>query len=239
MNHPTPAFARRPGRWYQPWTLMRGLVARPKLVFGIAAAALVGWVEPVSLPVSVRAAGAWNAGALVYLVVAFAIMSSCSIEGIRRTAEREDESRLVFTTVILLAIAASFVAVLAVIGEAREAQGALRYLYVGLAAGTVITAWLVMQVVFTLHYAHDYYYPVSASGEIARGLKFPNDDEPDYWDFFYFTTSIGATSQTSDVSIVSKALRRTVTLQAVLTFFFNTAILALAINLASSLAGNG
>lgn len=237
MDKSTPAFARRRGRWYQPWTVMRGFVARPKIVCGIVAAASVGWLEPAFLPASVRAAGAWNAGALVYLVVAFVIMSSCSIEGIRRTAEREDESRLVFTAVILLAIAASFVAVLAVIGEAREVQGGLRYLYVGLAAGTVISAWLVMQVVFTLHYAHDYYFPISAGGEIARGLKFPNDDEPDYWDFFYFTTSIGATSQTSDVTVVSKRQRRTVTVQAVLTFFFNTAILALAINLASSLAG--
>jgi uncharacterized membrane protein len=239
MNNSDTALYRRQGRWYQPWTVMRGLVARPKLLCSIAAATLAAWLEPMSLPISVRAAGAWNAGALVYLVMAFGVMSTCSIEQIRRTAEVEDESRLVFTTVILLAIASSFVAVLAVIGEARGTHGADRFLFVGLAAGTVISAWLVMQVVFTLHYAHDYYRPTSAGGDIARGLAFPNDEAPDYWDFFYFTTSIGATSQTSDVAIVSKALRRTVTLQAVLSFFFNAAILALAINLASSLVGGG
>jgi uncharacterized membrane protein len=229
-------FYRRPGRWYHPGAVVRGLAARPRLLLAIGAAAAMGLLAPFE-PVSVRAACAWNAGALVYLAMAFSLMSACNIEQIRRTAELEDESRLVFTTVILLAIASSFVAVLAVIGAARDMHGAGRVLYIGLAAGTVITAWLVMQVVFTLHYAHDYYRPTSDNGEIARGLTFPEDNTPDYWDFFYFTTSIGATSQTSDVSIASKVLRRTVTLQAVLSFFFNAAILALAINLASSLVG--
>ena len=230
---------RRSGRWYHPGAVARGLVARPKLLCGIAAAALTGWLEPASLPASVRAAGAWNAGALVYLVLAFSIIASDSIDPIRPAAELEGERRLLFTTVILLAIASSFVAVLAVIGEARDVHGPGRYLCIALAAGTVVTAWLVMQMVFTLHYAHDYYRLVPETGDIARGLTFPEDDAPDYWDFFYFTTSIGATSQTSDVAIVSKPLRRTATLQAVLSFFFNAAILALAINLASSLAGGG
>ena len=68
-----------------------------------------------------------------------------------------------------------------------------------------------------------------------QGLIFPDDDHPDYWDFFYFATSIGATSQTSDVAIRSKSLRRLVTFHAVLSFFFNTTVLALTINLAAGL----
>ncbi len=239
MTDSNPVFDRPRRRWYHPQAVAHGLIARPKLLCGVGAAVLAGWLLPQSLPVSARAAAAWNAGAIVYLVLSLNLMFTCSTERIQRMAELEDESRVVFTSVILLAIAASFVAVFAVIGEARHAVGALRYLHVVLAAGTVVTAWLVMQVVFTLHYAHDYYRPVPGSDEFARGLAFPNDDVPDYWDFFYFTTSIGATSQTSDVSIVSKVQRRTATLQAVLSFFFNAAILALAINLASSLAGGG
>lgn len=230
---------RRRGRWYHPHAVMRGLMARPKLLCGVAAAVLVGWLVPTSLPPSVRAAAAWNAGGLVYIVMAFRVMSTCSAEQIRRIAEAEDESRLVFTTVILLAIASSFVAVLAVIADARAEHGVWRIFYASLAVGTVISAWLVMQLIFTLHYAHDYYRSETADGGIARGLHFPEDDEPDYWDFFYFTSSIGATSQTSDVAIVSKQLRRTATVQAVLAFIFNTTILALAINIASSLAGGG
>jgi uncharacterized membrane protein len=106
---------------------------------------------------------------------------------------------------------------------------------VGLAVGTIVSSWLVMQVIFTLHYAHDYYRSGPGGTGLARGLEFPGDDAPDYWDFFYFTTSIGATAQTADVSITSKTARRIATAQAVLSFIFNTAILALAVNLASSL----
>ena len=92
------------------------------------------------------------------------------------------------------------------------------------------------QVAFTLHYAHEYYSPdqLSVTGDPA--LAFPKTTTPDYWDFFYFATSIGAASQTSDVSINDRSLRRLVTLHAIVSFFFNTMVLALAINLAASLA---
>jgi uncharacterized membrane protein len=89
---------------------------------------------------------------------------------------------------------------------------------------------------FALHYAHDYYSPDHGS-DARSGLVFPACEEPDYWDFLYFSTSIGATSQTSDISIKSRALRRLVTLHAVVAFFFNTAVLALTVNIAASLAG--
>jgi uncharacterized membrane protein len=107
-------------------------------------------------------------------------------------------------------------------------------LFVGLAGATILISWMVMQVAFELHYAHQYYRPdYSMSG--VSGLDFPKDAHPDYWDFFYFSTSIGAASQTSDVNINSKELRRLVTLHAIVAFFFNVAVVALMINLAASL----
>ena len=87
---------------------------------------------------------------------------------------------------------------------------------------------------FAFHYAHEHYSP-HGSHAIEGGLDFPADRHPDYWDVIYFSTSIGATSQTSDVSIKSKEIRRLVTLHAVVSFFFNTMVLALTINLAASL----
>ena len=100
---------------------------------------------------------------------------------------------------------------------------------------TIMISWIVTQVAFALHYAHAYYRPDRAA--IRAGLDFPECDQPDYWDFLYFSTSIGATSQTSNVSIKSRALRRLVTLHATVSFFFNTAVLALTVNIAASLAG--
>jgi uncharacterized membrane protein len=94
----------------------------------------------------------------------------------------------------------------------------------------------VTQVAFALHYAHEYYRP-DAGSDAERGLIFPETDVPDYWDFLYFSTSIGASSQTSDTAIRSRDMRRLVTLHAVISFFFNTAVLALTVNIAASLAG--
>ena len=122
-------------------------------------------------------------------------------------------------------------------GQTMEAaKGAPhKALNLGLAAATIVISWTVTQVVFTLHYAHEYYRPTGGHETHAQGLDFRGDRNPDYWDFFYFATSFGAASQTSDVTILTKPLRRLATLHAIISFFFNTAVLALTINLAASL----
>lgn len=139
-------------------------------------------------------------------------------------------------SIILLAIAASFAAIAGLIGEAKllTTGNSEKALLAGLAVLTIMTSWGVTQVAFALHYAHDYYRP--DEGDEAGGLIFPGCEDPDYWDFLYFATSIGATSQTSDTAIKSRALRRLVTLHAIVAFFFNTAVLALTVNIAASLA---
>ena len=87
-----------------------------------------------------------------------------------------------------------------------------------------------MHTVFALRYAHIYYGDSDDPNEHAGGLEFPRDDAPDYLDFAYFAFVIGMTCQVSDVGISSKPLRRLALLQGVLSFGFNTVILALAIN---------
>lgn len=214
--------------------LVNGVKLRQRLVAAIAIAIAMLVFLPASIELGARAAIAWNAGGISYLVMTFWLMSSCDTDCIRKFASIEDEARLAFFIVILLAIVASFTAVFILIGEAKAMSGWPKAWHTGLAALTVIVSWLVMQIVFMLHYAHDYYGERDEGG-ITGGMTFPGDDEPDYWDFFYFTTSIGAASQTSDVSITSKAVRRMVAFQAVLAFVFNTTVVALAINLASGL----
>jgi uncharacterized membrane protein len=139
----------------------------------------------------------------------------------------------VILVIILLAITISFVAITGLLVEAKEVPH--KGLNLGLAAATILLSWTVTQVVFTLHYAHEYYRPSGGTRAFAEGLDFRGDRTPDYWDFFYFATSFGAASQTSDVSILTKPLRRLATLHAIISFFFNTAVLALTINLAASM----
>ena len=156
-------------------------------------------------------------------------------EMIRARAARQDDGRQAILIILLSAIAASLAAIAGLLNEAKASAHDLRLLHLVLAASTILMSWAVTQVVFTLHYAHEYYRPSDGQGSV-NGLSFPGDSNPDYWDFFYFATSIGAASQTSDVSVRTKTFRRLVTVHAIISFVFNTAILALAINLAAGVA---
>jgi uncharacterized membrane protein len=82
-----------------------------------------------------------------------------------------------------------------------------------------------------LQYAHDFYQEAGGKG---GGLTFPGGEEPDYWDFVYFSFVIGMTSQVSDVAIVSKSMRRTAAAHGIISFVFNAALLALTVNIAAS-----
>jgi uncharacterized membrane protein len=226
-----------PLRWYTPLALIRSLMLRPRVYFGAAAAIAVLYLLPPGAPAMVRASLAWDAGGFTYLIFAFALMASCGPHEIKARAAIRDDSRLVILVLILAAIVSSFAAIAGLIGEARaHALGGEDKLFLtALAAATIIVSWTVTQVAFALHYAHEYYLPHRGSDALA-GLVFPGCEDPDYWDFLYFSTSIGATSQTSDTTIKSRALRRLVTLHCVAAFFFNASVLALGVNIAASLA---
>lgn len=161
-------------------------------------------------------------------------MLRCTGEMIRARAARQDDSTLVILVAILLAIAASFTSIAGLLSEVKESTQDPRMLHLALAASTILLSWTVTQVVFTLQYAHEFYRHSDGQRSVVGGFHFLGDNNPDYWDFFYFATLIGAASQTSDVSIRTKPLRRLVTLHAIISFFFNTAGLALTIDLAAS-----
>ena len=228
--------ARARSLWYHPRSIWRSLAMRPRVVTGalIGIAALV--FLPRQLPASVREASAWCLGGTTYLIMSFRLMTDCHSDKIRTRAARQDDSAVVILVVILLAMFSSFAAIFGLLSEAKAASNGGKLLFAALAAAAILVSWTVTQVAFTLHYAHEYYAPDQLSETGDPALAFPNTTTPDYWDFFYFATSIGAASQTSDVSINDRSLRRLVTLHAIVSFFFNTMVLALAINLAASLA---
>lgn len=250
-------------RWYSPRSIWRSILLRPRVYWSALVATIALATMPSHLAPAIRGALAWNCGGAVYLMLAFLVMKRCGVDVIRQRAARQDDSGIVILAIILLAIAASFAAVGELITTAKAAAPEQRLVLLVLAGSTILVSWFVSQVVFTLHYAHEHYAPAHAvtgaghagpehvgpghvgpehgqaghpaPGQHRGGLIFPDDEHPDYWDFFYFATSIGATSQTSDVSIRSKGIRRLVTLHAIVSFFFNTMVLAMTINLAASL----
>jgi uncharacterized membrane protein len=98
-----------------------------------------------------------------------------------------------------------------------------------LAVATIVLTWSAIHTTFALHYAHDYY-----RGAKAGGLAFPGGEQPDYWDFVYFSFVIGMTAQVSDVDITDRLIRRTATVHGIVAFIFNTALVALMVNIAAS-----
>ena len=220
-------------RWYHPYAVWRSIVLRPRLYLAVIAGLSVMLILPVSAAGHIREAFAWIVGSVIYLAMVSHTMWVCTPALIAKQAARQDESRMVITVLVLLAIGSSFASIVGLLNEAKAA-GQSKWLYLLLAGGTTVTSWTVTQFVFTLHYAHEFYRP-DTGNDRKGGLDFPGEKNPDYWDFLYFATSIGAASQTSDVAIHSRGLRRLATIHAVVSFFFNTAILALTINLAASL----
>ena len=228
-------FVRRVRPWYSPTSIARSILMRPRLYLSALAGTALLVLTPASLSANVREVLAWDVSAFVYLIAALRVVMKSNSEMIRARAARQDDSRQAILIILLLAIAASFAAIAGLLNEAKESTHDLRLLHLALAASTILMSWAVTQVVFTLHYAHEFYRP-SDGQRTVNGLDFPGDSNPDYWDFFYFATSIGAASQTSDVSVRTKTFRRLVTLHAIISFVFNTAILALTINLAAGVA---
>jgi hypothetical protein len=175
----------------------------------------------------------WNVGALVYLLMTLKMMFWSSHERMRVRALRQDEGNTVILVLVVLAALMCLGAIVMELGVVKDLRGELRYTHMVLAGLTIATCWAFTQVMFALHYAHDYYARV-IRGE-PGGLAFPGGEAPDYGDFLYFACVIGTSAQTADVGFTCRQMRRTGLVHCVLAFFFNTTLLALTINIASSL----
>jgi uncharacterized membrane protein len=210
------------------------LILRPRLVISFVLAVILGLLLPASLPIWSKCLIAWCFGVTVYMALVTTELSRATLDKIRESASRLDDSAPVILVVSMAATAASFGGIAALLLAPSSPN---KTMDIVLAASTMVLSWLFLQVIFAIHYTHIFFGDV---GGIPRGgLEFGGkDDQPDFWDFLYFTTSIGATAQTSDTIVTSKTMRRIVLAQSIYTFFFNTAVLALAINIAASLAGH-
>jgi uncharacterized membrane protein len=225
----------RSRHWYNPVAIASSLLLRPKVLLAVLVGSVVFLLSPRQEGLAVSLSLAWVAGGLAYLALALRIMWQYGTHEIRERAAAQDDSAVVILCLILAAIGASFVAIAGALSQVKGPDGVVHGWYLALAAATIVTSWSVTQVAFALHYAHEFYAPTDGQEEAEKGLAFPDDDEPDYWDFLYFSTAIGATSQTSDTGLRAKTMRRLVTLHGIISFFFNAMILALTINLASGL----
>jgi uncharacterized membrane protein len=196
--------------------------------------AAVGALAPVE-DWAIRWLIGWDAGVTVLLLSIWHMMAKATLEHLQVKAAQQDENAPVILGVMIAAVLASLGGVLVVIHDTRTAAGGLVYLVL-LALGTLLLSWLCMNVLFAIHYAHRYYG--EPAQQIGRGLIFPEPNAaPTYSEFVYFSFCIGMTYQVSDVMTCTRAFRSLVTFHGALSFFYNTFVLALAVNLFSGLSG--
>jgi uncharacterized membrane protein len=221
-------------RW-QRNRILRQVRARPRLFIATAFAIAVGIFLPSGLAshAVTRWLIAWNAGTGLYVLLAAIMMIRSSHHHMRHRAQLQDDGQLAILALVVVSTIASLAAIAGQLAIVKDMHGFIKGAHIALAGATVLASWAFIQVMFALHYAHEYYTAV-CHGRPA-GLQFPDSDPPDYGDFFYFAAVIGTSGQTADVSFVSKPLRRIGSLHCILAYLFNTTVLALLINIGASM----
>jgi uncharacterized membrane protein len=206
---------------------VRVVYARPRTFISIALGILAFLLLPHSIRLVTRFLIGWDVFATLYLGLVYFMMLCSEHRRIKRDAVLQDDGRFLILLVTALGAFASIAAIVFELGGTHHAVPQLL-----IATGTIALSWAVVHTAFALHYAHEYY-----RGAKAGGLQFPSgekQDHADYWDFVYFSFVIGMTAQVSDVGITDKTIRRTATVHGIISFVYNTALVALMVNIAAS-----
>jgi uncharacterized membrane protein len=202
-----------------------------RLWIALLAGAAIFFLVPHDWSVVTRVLTGWNCGVVLFLTLIYAWMPRLTWEQICQKFIAEDETAPFILVACILAALASQVAIVALLSSLDETSGTERIAHVALAALTVVNSWTLVPTMFTLHYA-DMFYSVT---EDARPLEFPQTPLPVFWDFAYFSFTIAAACQTSDVSTTNISIRKVVIAHSVISFLFNAAILGFAINVTAGL----
>jgi uncharacterized membrane protein len=206
-------------------------VAPPRFL-AFVAAFVVGLI--VLIPMLGQGRGtmaAFDIAATLFLLLAAMLLRRGSADEMRSATRANDANRPLLLAMTFATMVTILVAV------ASELSGKQDKHAIILIIATLVLAWLFSNTIWALHYAHLFYLDDSDDGGgDAGGLDFPDCKEPDYWDFLYFSYTLGMTFQTSDVQITARRVRKVATGQCLAAFVFNLGVLAFTINV---LGGGG
>ncbi|AZF63592.1 MULTISPECIES: DUF1345 domain-containing protein [Pseudomonas] len=203
----------------------------PRLSSAAVLGLAVGILAPADTLISKILIG-WNAGVWTYLLLMLWLATRARADDVKRIAEIEDENAGLVLFMVCIAAIASLATITVNLVGSKDLDSTARLLHYGFTGMTVVGSWLLTGVIFSVHYARLFY---TWEGEepalrFAEGLRNPN-----YWDFLYFSFTIGVAVQTADVGVATRGLRKVVLGQSLIGFLFNTAILGFSINIAAGL----
>ncbi|MFJ7141382.1 DUF1345 domain-containing protein [Pseudomonas protegens] len=203
----------------------------PRLTIGVLIGCAVALLAPAQT-LTGRILIGWNAAVWTYLALMFWLTVRARAEDVKRIAEVEDENAGLVLLIVCVAAIASLVTITLELVGSKDLDTTQRLLHYGFTGLTVIGSWLLVGVIFSVHYARLYY---TWNGK-EPALRFAEElTTPNYWDFLYFSFTIGVAVQTSDVGVATRELRKIVLAQSLIGFLFNTAILGFSINIAAGL----
>jgi uncharacterized membrane protein len=201
----------------------------------LSAAATLGVAVGILAPadsIIIKILIGWNTGVWMYLVLMLWLTARSKAPDVKRIAEIEDENAGLVLFVVCIAAIASLATITLELAGTKDLETSRKLLHYAFTALTVIGSWLLIGVIFSVHYARLFYTwdGKDQALRFAEGLTTPN-----YWDFLYFSFTISVAVQTSDVGVATRDLRKIVLAQSLIGFLFNTAILGFSINIAAGL----
>lgn len=217
-------------------TFFRNLVISRRLGVAAILGLAVYLVLPATLMPAIRGAVAWDSCIVLFGLMTLIVIAEGSPAGLKRRASRGDTRLWIILAIAVIAAAVSLASLAFVLQKPESADVAARTLSVrvSVAGATLILSWIFVHTMFAIRYAHYFYGDPDEDGQHRAGLTFPGTDRPDFWDFMYYAFVVGMTCQVSDVQVDTRQMRRLTLAHGVLTFFFNTGVLALAVNILAS-----
>ena len=216
-------------------TAFEKLHAIHKIIICLVLAVIVYFVADIkNINPLTRIMIGWNTFSLCMIIMTWITFKITTPAEIRKQAGVQDSSRVVIFTMVLISTFASFMAVFLLLISKDKAT---EFLDIPVAVSGMAFSWFLVHSIFAMRYAHIFYGDHETKPDApAGGLNFPDDEKPGYLDFAYFSFVLGMTFQVSDVEVTSKRLRKLALLHGILSFAFNTVIVALTINVIAGLS---
>ncbi len=217
---------------------LQNLDSRRRIGLAAMFGMLIFLLLPDSMHLESRILAGWISGVVGFLGLVLLMMSRANPQRTYYLAQRQEAQHLaVFLMVVFMALTSIFAIALMLANNSKDTPAPIVTVHVALSAIAIISSWFLTHTMFALHYATCYYRddPTTPEDDYTGGITLPSEEMPDYLDFMYFSFTIGMTSQTSDVSITARPMRRLALGHGVVSFFFYSIIIALSVGVVGGL----
>lgn len=213
------------------YSLLKNTSGLKKLMFCISLSVFVYIILALfKIDLKSRIILGWDTFCLSMIVLSWILFVFTTSDDLHTVVEKQDDGLKVIFMIVLVAVCFSLFGTLILLNSKGESTFN-KIFHTIVSLSPVLLSWVLLHTTFTIRYAHLYHdHNKLNTGSDVGGIDFPTKEHPDYIDFAYFAFVIGMTFQVSDVKVNSRVIRRFVLMHSLISFVFNTIIVALTIN---------